>query len=133
TAARQPVAGAVLLVFDSSGATLARTITDAAGTYRIPSTAQMRRLRAVRIGFRPRELTLPDLTSGNVQIDLAMTALPTLLDAVQVTTDVRCSRRGDRLAALSLLDQARAGLLATVVAREARPAEMIRLRYSRTL
>jgi hypothetical protein len=133
TAAHQPIGGAVLLVFDSAGNTVARNITDAAGAYRIPATSQMRRMRVLRIGFRPRELTLPSLTNGNVQVDVTMTALPTLLDAVQVTTDVRCSRRDDRLAAWSLLDQARAGLLATVVAREAKPAEMIRLRYSSTL
>lgn len=133
TTARQPIAGAVLLVVDSVGNTVTRNITDAVGSYRIATTAQMRRMRVLRIGFRPREVSLPDVSSGDVELSIAMTPIPTLLEAVRVTSGARCSPRDDRLPALSLLDQARAGLLATVVAREAKPAEMIRLRYSRIL
>jgi hypothetical protein len=131
TTAHQPVIGAVLLVLDSAGTTLARNITDPAGAFRFQSTPEMRRLRVLRIGFRPREVALP--AGGDVELDIAMAALPTLLEKVQITTGASCSRRDDRLSALALLDQARAGLLATVVAREARPAAMIRLRYSTVL
>jgi hypothetical protein len=129
TAARQPVAGAVVLLLDSAGHSVSRDITDQAGVYRIATTPQVRRIRLLRIGYRPRELSAPATDDDVVQFDIAMAALPTMLEAMQVTSGANCSRRDDRLIALSLLEQARAGLLATVVAREAKPADMIRLRY----
>lgn len=131
TAARQPVAGAVVLLLDSAGNTVGRNITDQTGHYRVGTTPAMRRLRVLRIGFRPREVAIPRATADAIDLNVSMAALPTLLDAMQVTTGANCSRRDDRLIALSLLGQARAGLLAAVVAREARPADMVRLRYTR--
>lgn len=131
TAARQPVSGAVLLLLDSAGNTVRRDITDQTGHYRIGATPEMRRMRLLRIGFRPRELALPATNGGTVDFNVSMTALPTMLEAMQVTSGRNCSRRDDRITALSLLEQARAGLLATVVAREAKPADMVRLRYTR--
>ena len=77
-------------------------------------------------------MSLPDVSSGDVELNIAMTPIPTLLEAVHVTSGARCSPRDDRLAALSLLDQALAGPRRPSP-REAKPAEMIRLRYSRIL
>jgi hypothetical protein len=138
SASRQPVPSAVLLLLDSPGISLGRTITDGRGEYRITTTPVLERMpivrmRVVRIGFRPRELTLPSLDHGPVQLDIVMTAIPTMLEPVQVHAGAQCSRRDDRLAALSLLEQARAGLLATVVARETQPAEMARVNFRRRM
>jgi hypothetical protein len=127
------VSGAVLLLLDSVGVTRARNITDEHGAYRIAAAAWMRRMRVVRIGFRPREIDLPPIGTGVITVDVEMTTIPVLLEPVRVKTGARCSRRPDRLAALSLLEQARAGLLATVVAREARPAEIVRIHFSSRL
>lgn len=59
-----------------------------------------------------------------------MAALPTMLEPMRVSSGATCSKRDDRIVALSLLEQARAGLLATIVAREAKPANMVRLRFT---
>lgn len=131
SASRQPIPGAVLVLLDANGATLGRNITNQRGQYRIAATTAMRRMRVLRIGFRPREVALPPLTTGIVEVNVVMTALPTLLETVRVSSGAPCPKRSDRLIALSLLEQARAGLLATIVAREIQPAEMIRLRYTR--
>lgn len=126
----QPIAGAVLLLLDSAGVSRARNITDARGSYRIVASTWMKRMRVVRIGFRPTEVALPSVRlAGDVaRLDIVMTPLPTMLEPVKVTSGAKCSARKDRIVALSLLEQARAGLLSAVVAQEQRPAEMIRLR-----
>ncbi|MEO7520190.1 MAG: carboxypeptidase regulatory-like domain-containing protein, partial [Gemmatimonas sp.] len=51
----------------------------------------------------------------------------------RVTANTRCSPRADRADALALLTQARAGLLTLVVAREANPARVTRLAFTRTM
>ena len=50
-----------------------------------------------------------------------------------VSASPSCPRRRDRVCALALLEQARAGLLATVVARSDKPARMMRLRAVRMM
>jgi hypothetical protein len=126
----QGVAGAVLLLLDSAGVSRARNITDAAGRYRIATSPWMRRMRVVRIGFRPSEAAIPPLRLATdvAEVDVEMSELATMLEPMTVTSRAPCSARSDRVVALSLLEQARAGLLAAVVAQEQRPARMIRLR-----
>jgi hypothetical protein len=87
----------------------------------------------MRLGFRPRELSVPALTNNSAQLDVAMVSIPTLLEGVRVVASATCPRTPDRAAAFALLDQARAGLLATVVAREANPANVIRVGFDRTM
>jgi hypothetical protein len=87
----------------------------------------------VRLGFRPAESRLPDASGGIIQMDVVMVSIPLGLLPVQVTSGPNCPRRRDRAAALALLEQARAGLLATVVARSDKPARMTRLRAIRTM
>ena len=130
---RGVVPGAVLLLLDSAGVTRARNITDERGSYRIAAAAWMRRMRVIHIGFRPREIDLPPIGTDVITIDVDMTTIPVLLEPVRVKAGAKCSKRDDRLAALSLLEQARAGLLATVVAREARPAEIVRMHFAERL
>lgn len=133
SATRLPIPGAVLLLLDSAGATLARNITNQRGEYRIAASPRMRRMQVLRLGFRPRVVPLPRETGAVLQRDVHLVAIPTLLEAVRVTASARCARRPDRESAVSLLEQARAGLLTAVVAREANPASMTILGFQRTM
>ena len=128
-----PIPGAVVMLLDSGGVPLGRTITNERGEYRFPLAAGTDRVRLVRIGFRFRDLPLARLTEGLTQLDVDMTPVPALLDPVLVQAGARCPPRPDRGAAFALLEQARAGLLSTVVAREANPARIVRLAFYRTM
>jgi hypothetical protein len=130
SANRRPVPGAVVTLFDGAGATIGRNITNERGQYRVVATLRARRVRVVRMGFRPRELEVP-LTSE--LLDITLVSLPTMLQEMRVIASASCPKRADRQAALALLEQARAGLLTSVVAREATPASMTILSYERTL
>jgi len=130
SATRLPIAGAVVVLLDSANITLSRSISNERGQYRLGSAAAMRRLRVVRMGFRPRELRVANDAS---QLDVVMAYVPSLLETVRVSTAPSCPRRRDRQAALALREQARAGLLTTVVAREAKRAAMVKLNFERTL
>jgi hypothetical protein len=128
---REPIAGAVVLLLDASSRTIVRGLTDAHGGYRLTSAPSARRLEFLHIGFRPREVTLPASVADEATFDVTMAAIPTLLEPVHVSSGAKCSARDDRLTALSLLDQARAALLGSVVARDERPAsQMMRLRFT---
>lgn len=131
SASGQPVAGAVLLLLDSAGAVVTRNITNELGRFRVAMPDGVRRVRFLRIGYRPRELTIPASSNGIDQFDVRMAQVPAFLAPVHVVAGANCPRRSDRDAAFSLWEQARDGLLATVVAREANPASLIRLRYER--
>src|SRR5262249_19826694 len=61
-----------------------------------------------------------------------MKTLPTMLEPVAVSAN-GCPRRDDAGRALGLLEQARASLLNSVVAREANPGQVVRLRFQRTM
>jgi len=130
---RQPIPAAVLMLLDSTGVTLGRNITNERGAYRISLSAGMARVRVVRIGYRPREAAIPPVVNGIATLDVAMQSLPTMLDPVRVTDSMKCPVRADRAAALALWEQARAGLLATIVARTAQPVAMTRLLFDRLL
>lgn len=124
---RAPLSGVVVALTDSAGATLARTITNAAGGYALRPNAGARRIEAKRIGFHSRVIAF-----GNGEtLDFSMAAIPPLLEPVTVRAGAACPFRPDRLQALSLLQQARAGLLATVVARETNKSALVRLRFFR--
>lgn len=126
-----PVPGAVIVAYGDARTVVGRNISDERGQYRIILTAEARSVRVTRIGFRPREILLP---SGTTALDVGLTTLPTLLEQVQVVADPSgCPRRPDLQRTASLLDQARAALLATVVAREANPATVTRIAYDRVL
>jgi hypothetical protein len=122
-----------VLALDGAGATVARTVSDQRGQFRLAASPSVRRIRALRIGFRPREIDAPPAVVGVTQLELVLTAIPTLLEPVQVRAGATCPRRADRAAAFALLEQARAGLLATIVAREANPVALLRLVYVRTM
>jgi hypothetical protein len=131
SAAGTPIAGAVVMLMDADGAALARTLTSAAGEYSLFSAASsVATLRIRRLGFRPRDVTLPASLPARMDVRLARVA--TLLQPVRVAVAANCPRRSDREAAYALLEQARSGLLATVVARSVSPAiSMTRLDFRR--
>src|SRR5262245_3978179 len=129
SASQTPLPGVVLLLLDTSGRVSARSITSEDGGYLISLTPSIQRLRILRIGFRPRELAIPEMVDGSARLDVSMAAIPTLLTGVTVIDQPNCPRRPDRAAAFALWEQTKAALLATVVAREAAPATVLRLHY----
>jgi hypothetical protein len=130
---RLPVPGVVVILLDSAGGTVARNLTNERGEYRVVLRDAARRARFVRIGFEPRERPLTPHGGADATLDVAMFALPNMLQAVHVIANSLCAGNKDHAAALGLWEQARAGLLATVVARESKPAKLQRLGYERVM
>ncbi|HVZ50239.1 MAG TPA: carboxypeptidase regulatory-like domain-containing protein [Gemmatimonadaceae bacterium] len=130
-----PVIGAVVIGRDAAGGVVSRIVGGADGRYTLPARG-VTSVQVLRIGFQPKTMVVATLSAGEVrEVSLTLTAIPTFLDKVHVVADARsqCPRRADAIAAANLYNQARAGLLATVVAREASPATVTRLAYDRTL
>lgn len=133
SATRLPIPGAVVVLLDAAGTTVARNITNERGQYRVAAPLGARRMRVLRMGFRPREVPVALTAPGAQPLDVAMVSIATMLEEVRVLAGPSCPRRSDRRAALALLEQARAGLLTSVVAREANPASMMILAFERTM
>lgn len=132
SATRAPIPNAVVTYLDSTGSVGGRTVTDAAGRFGARLAGDgVRTVRIVRLGFRPRNVGVPSPENGVVRIDVTMTAIPMSMQTVRVSAGPACPRRSDRELAHAALEQARAGLLATVVAQSDKPARMTRLRATR--
>ncbi|MFI5233516.1 MAG: carboxypeptidase-like regulatory domain-containing protein [Gemmatimonadales bacterium] len=129
----QPVSGAVVILLDSAGGIVARSLTNERGEYRTAFREPMRMARFVRIGFVPRDVPLPPRTASDAHLDVTMFALPSLIQPIRVLANSQCKVRKDRADALGLWEQARAGLLATIVARDASPARMVRLGFDKVM
>jgi hypothetical protein len=129
----QPVPGAVVIFVDSIGRTVARTLSNERGEFHSPVSSAMQTARFVRIGFQPREVPVPMSRGADARFDVTMTALPNLIQPVRVLANSQCKSRKDRADALGLWEQARAGLLATVVARDENPARMVRLGFDKVM
>lgn len=123
----RPISSAVLTLLDSSGAPVTRNLTNERGEYRILLIGAGRSLRVVRIGFEPWELAVPTGIGEAARIDFRLLALPSMLRPVRVIANSNCPERADAASALGLWEQARAGLLATVVSRQQNPASILRL------
>lgn len=130
---RRPIPGVVVLLFDSGSTVLARTLTDERGEYRVAGAEAARRLEVMKLGFRPARVALPLSSGEGVRVDVLMGMLSSLLEPVRVVANAHCPRRRDEAATFALLEQARAGLQAIVVARGANPPEMIRLGFQRRM
>jgi Carboxypeptidase regulatory-like domain len=124
-----PLPGAVVSLLDSAGATSGRTITDAMGRFAFQASARPARLRVIRIGYQPRDVALGRTQETSIRIALAH--LPTTLAAMLVNGRELCPGSEDRGSAFQLWEQARAGLMATVVARESNPAQTVVLTFKR--
>lgn len=131
SATHLPIAGAVLILETRAGATLARTISDGSGHYALGVSGGAAELRALRIGFRPRTIQLPPATTAVMSLDVALASLGSMLDTVHVIAINKCVANGSAAQASALLEQAREGVLATEVAAESKPADMVRLVYVR--
>src|SRR5579884_637084 len=101
------IPGAAVLLQSADGRTVGRNITNERGEYRVALAAGATRVRVLRLGFRPRELAIPAAVDGVAHLDVTMLAIPTTLDAVQVSANASCPRRSDEAAAFALLEQAR--------------------------
>jgi hypothetical protein len=133
SATGRPVLGAVVIALDAAGGQLARTIVGPDGAYRLMPQARATRIQTLRIGFRPQTLDVP-AGMDDAALDIRLVSIPTLLEQVHVVADkAACPQRADAVAAAALYDQARAALLATVVARETNPATVTRLAFDRAL
>ena len=133
SASRAPVPGVVVTLLDSASAVLGRIITNGRGQFNVPSAGAVRRLRLQRIGFRRQERSIDVPASGITDVEIRLASLPTMLEPVLVSSNSRCPRRDDYQATYALLEQSRAGLLATIVARKEKPAAMRVLVFDRTL
>ncbi|MDE3171659.1 MAG: carboxypeptidase regulatory-like domain-containing protein [Gemmatimonadota bacterium] len=127
---RLPIAGAVVTMSDGAGRTLRQLITDTAGRFGATVPAGRVRVRVLRIGFRPVQRTVEARPGSATALDLAMPEISIVLAAVRTSSEKICGE-DDRpgSAAAELWQQARAGLLATVVARQAVPAAVRVLEY----
>ncbi|HEY4217625.1 MAG TPA: carboxypeptidase-like regulatory domain-containing protein [Gemmatimonadaceae bacterium] len=130
----QPVPGAVVNLLDAAGKTITRTVSNAAGAYHLAGNGQGRSLSVIRIGFRPATQPLAATPDNGAQVvDVAMTMLPMVLEAVAVHDQARCPVTADGPAAFALWDQARNALLAEIVSREVNPATVRFVTYARRL
>jgi hypothetical protein len=128
----QPLAGAVVLLLDSTNQPLRRTITDQAGRFRAEGGAGVARLRVIHIGFHPEEQAF----RAGERVTLVMSQLPAELEPVETVARASggtlvCARQLQQdTTIMRLWNQARAGLLQNVVAREARPGTFRLVTYT---
>ncbi|MES2177937.1 MAG: carboxypeptidase regulatory-like domain-containing protein [Gemmatimonadota bacterium] len=131
SASGQPLPGVVVALRDVAAGS-GRTISNDRGLYTLAVPSGAKAIQVLRIGFRARTLDLPPAASA-AGFDITMTRLPTILEPVRSLSANRCKVRPDAAASFALLDQARAALLATVVARDANPATVTRLAFERVI
>jgi hypothetical protein len=128
------VPGAIVTLFDASGKTVTRTVTNAAGAYRLVGNGQGRSLTVLRIGFKPVTQPLAGTPTDTALVDdIAMSMLPAVLEAVAVHDQTRCPAVATGPAAFALWDQARTALLAEIVSREVNPATVRLVGYAKRL
>lgn len=107
-----PVPGVVLLLADSTGATVRRALGDARGSFVLSAPAAgTYELRTLRLGFRPAHVTLRGLRPGQdttLRVDLI--AVPVMLERVVVQERRSCGRRTDPGAVTALWSAVRSAL-----------------------
>jgi hypothetical protein len=129
-----PLPGVVVMLTDSGGTTLARTVSDTRGVYSLLGDGRGTIIRALHIGFRPATVAIAAAsTTEPTLLDVVLTTIPVTLGTVNVREQNGCPGRKDAVAAFALWEQVHTALLATVVAKEAEPANFRVLLYDRTL
>jgi hypothetical protein len=126
-----PVAGVVVSALDAAGVPLVRTVTDSVSGYRMPLLAGAVKLNFRRIGFSPAQVAITDAVDG--RIDVILTRLPTQLPPVKALASAQCDADANTGDALSMWEEARAGLLTSLVARESKTAFLSVLVYQTEL
>ena len=124
SATHEVVRGAVVTVTDSTGAFLARAISDSAGRFNVMRLGQSRRVHIIRIGYHPYD---GPVGAEDDTLRIAMRPIPSLLETVSSSAKRICPGDKENVDAIGLWEQARAALLAGVVDRETR-APRVRLR-----
>lgn len=123
-----PVAGVVVSALDATGVALARAVSDSVSGYRLLIAAGTTKLQFRRIGYLPATVALAD--SANGRIDVTLDRLPTQLPAVKAVAAAQCNNDANIGDALALWDQARSGMLTSMVARESKAAWLSILTYT---
>ena len=113
-----PVAGVVVSALDASGAPVVRTVTDSASGYRIMLMPGITRLNFRRIGYSPTDVALTDSVNG--RIDVTLTRLPVQLPPVKSTILAQCDADANQPDVLAHWEEARSGMLTSMVARESK-------------
>ncbi|HTE45302.1 MAG TPA: carboxypeptidase-like regulatory domain-containing protein, partial [Gemmatimonadaceae bacterium] len=101
-----PIAGAVVWIADSSGASLARSIGDETGRFSIGRFRGSVRLHVLRIGFHPRDILLARDGSDST-MDVRLEGLPPNLATVSASTSRVCPGQKGSSQGLELWEQAR--------------------------
>jgi hypothetical protein len=128
--AHAPIRGAVVTVLAAADSVTARAITDGNGAFTVARDTRAVKARVMKIGYRPSDVPLPAV---GAPLQVVMERIPPMLSAVRVTDQELCPGSEDRGSAFQLWDQARAGLLATVVARDLKPATARTVMYESRL
>lgn len=126
------ISAAVVVSLDLAGRERGRVLTGAQGEFRLPFDTAVVQLRVLRMGFRPRAVPMAGFDKGQLA-RAEMVRLPQLMSRVSVRSNRSCPRQPDDGLVFSLWEQARIGLVASVVAREATKARSTILVYERTL
>jgi hypothetical protein len=125
-----PLPSAVVLAIDANGTTIARTLTDSVGGFAL-ALERADRLRFMRIGYTPRETRIDVAEAGAWNV--VMQRIPPMLGTVRVAERGVCPGTpvSDGAATWRMWEQARAGLLSSVVARTTSPMTASSLVFNR--
>jgi hypothetical protein len=130
TRAGAPLAGAVVSAIAAGGSAVGQALTDRQGRFTIVVADSVRSLLVRKIGFQPRTVALGDAQrAGTAAVEVGLAPVPQVLDAV--VSNGSCPASPTARQAAALWEQARTGFLATVVARDAAPAQLRVMRVER--
>jgi hypothetical protein len=127
-----PLAGAIVSLADSANKTLAQRAADRAGFFSMARAPSGTRISVIRIGYRPKSIALSHV-SGDTSLEIRISRLPPILNAIQVTDQSLCPGSTDRGGAFQVWEQVRAGLWAALLARRSTVASATTLEYRRRL
>lgn len=131
SASAQPIPGAVAWVADSAGGFLARSVGGPDGRFDVPRLVGSTTLHVLRIGFHPAVIQIRGLSPDSV-LDVRLGSFVLALDAVASSRRRVCPGDKGTSDALDLWEQARAALMAGVVARDANAPELSLRSFTRT-
>lgn len=116
-----PLAGVIVVLLDSTGQAVARSLTDENGAYRLVGRQSgSHTVQTLRIGYRPAQFGSIRLSAEHtVQRDFLVPAIRVALDTVRVRGRSRCSNASAG-AAYSLWEQVRAALTASLLTQRQR-------------
>lgn len=128
SASTLPVPGAVIQLLEADGSVRASALSNGQGVFSLRvGASDSLQLRVQRLGYTPRVAIRAVV--GAEPVVVAMVRIPALLGPVRVVA-AQCRRRG-RTSPIGLIEQARAGLLTSVVAQDVSAASMTRIVFER--